>query len=255
MENTRRFKDKESGRVIGGLILVAVGAALLLRNLGFFMPVWLFTWPVILVILGLYIGIKTNFRNNAWFILMLLGGYFLVNRFIPSLNLQPVFWPMMIMALGVAFILRPHRGRWTGTSPESEIIAPGSSGIAFREQTGPVIDDSMDYLSIKSVFSGVNKKLVSKNFQGGHISCVFGGSEVNLSQADFHGTATIRLEIIFGGATLILPPHWTVQNQIDGFFHGVDDKRSFNPSEAVNPEKLLILKGSAIFGGVEIRNY
>jgi hypothetical protein len=255
MEKTRNIKDRESGRVIGGLILVAVGAALLLRNLGFFMPVWLFTWPVILIIVGGYIGIKSNFRNNAWFILMILGGYFLVNRFIPSLNLEPLFWPMMIMAVGLAFILRPHRGRWTNNSQQDEINPANISAAGFEHQGGPMVTDSTDYLSIKSVFSGVNKKLVSKNFQGGHISCVFGGSEVDLSQADLHGPATIKLEIIFGGAKLILPPHWTVQNQIDGFFHGVDDKRSFNPSAATNPEKLLILKGSAVFGGVEIRNY
>jgi predicted Zn-dependent protease with MMP-like domain len=46
-----------------------------------------------------------------------------------------------------------------------------------------------------------------------------------------------------------------VQNEIDGVFHGVDDKRKFHATGGSNPAKILILRGSAVFGGIEITSY
>ena len=97
--------------------------------------------------------------------------------------------------------------------------------------------------------------MLSKNFQGGNISSIFGGSEIDFTQADINGQVVIRFEVLFGGAKIIIPSHWAVQNEIDGVFHGVDDNRRFNPDAALNPGKVLILKGSVTFGGVEIRSY
>lgn len=256
MEKIKNFRDKENGRVIGGLILVAVGVTLLLRNMGFFMPHWLFSWPMILILVGIYSGFKHNFRNNSWIILIGIGSFFLVSKFIPSLSLEPMFWPLVIIGAGIVFILRPGGNNWTGIKSDDRYNSwkNGSTGVMQREQNEASIDSS-DYLVVRSVFSGVNKNVVSKNFQGGRISCVFGGTEIDLTQAEITGPVILKFEVVFGGAKLVVPAHWAVQNEIDGIFHGVDDKRSFNPSASINPDKVLILKGSAVFGGIEIRSY
>ena len=256
MEKIKNYKDKESGRVIGGLILVAVGAALLLRNTGFLMPGWLFTWPMILILVGIYTGFKHNFRNNSWLIITAVGGFFLVNRFIPSLHLEPLFWPIVIIAIGVLFILRPRNNAWFNYNSEHEYnTLKSNAGEVLEEPVTSATFDSADYLQIRSVFSGVKRNVVSKSFKGGHISSVFGGAEINLNQSDISGQVIMKLEVVFGGVKLIVPPHWAVQNEIDGFFHGVDDKRNFNPSASINPDKVLILRGSAVFGGIEIKSY
>ena len=257
MENYKIGKDKESGRVIGGLILVAVGAALLLRNVGVYLPSWVFSWPMILILVGIYIGFKSDFRNNSWFIISLVGCYFLVSQFIPSLGLQPMFWPIVIIGLGITFILRPHKKSQYNIKAEGEYDKWENvhKGNLAQKEPNIAYTDTNDFLFIRSVFSGVNKNIVSKNFQGGSISCVFGGAEIDLSQADIQGEVRIKMEMVFGGAKLVIPPHWTVQNHIDGVFHAIDDKRSFNPSISVNPDKVLILNGSAVFGGLEIRSY
>lgn len=256
MENSRNYKDKESGRVIGGLILVLVGAALLLRNTGFYMPGWIFSWPMILILVGIYTGFKHNFRNNSWIIIMAVGVFFLLNRFIPTLHLEPLFWPILIMGLGILFIIKPRKNDWFNSSTEQEYnkLKSGSAEMVDEPVTAGAYENS-DHLVIRSVFSGVNRNVVSKNFKGGHISSVFGGAEVNLTQSEISGQVILKLEVVFGGVKLIVPPHWAVQNEIDGFFHGVDDKRSFNPSASINPDKVLVLKGSAVFGGIEIKSY
>jgi hypothetical protein len=35
---------------------------------------------------------------------------------------------------------------------------------------------------------------------------------------------------------------------------GIEDKRRM-PAENINPEKVLILRGTSVFGGIDIRNY
>jgi predicted membrane protein len=256
MEKNSAFRDKESGKVIGGLILIVVGAALLLRNMGFYLPGWLFSWPMILILAGLYIGVKHNFRNNSWLIISAIGCFFLVSRYIPWLGLEPLFWPIIIIAVGVLFILRPHRRFDETIEAPADLKSWESTAATPLGTTLPAgTPDSNDFLRVRSVFSGINKTIVSKNFQGGQISCVFGGAEIDLSQADISGRVTIKIEMVFGGAKLVVPPHWTVQNEIEGVFHGIEDKRRFHSAMTINTDKVLILKGSAVFGGIEIKSY
>lgn len=256
MESNKNYRSSEGGRIAGGLILVAVGAVLLLRNIGLVIPGWLFSWPMILILVGIYSGFKHNFRNNSWLILIGVGGFFLVNEFIPNLGLEPLFWPLVIIGAGVIFIVRPGKNNWLDFKKDIDQNqwknVPGSG---FQTLATDILIDSTDYLLVRSVFSGIVKKVVSKNFQGGHISCVFGGAEIDFSQADINGQIILKLEAVFGGIKLVVPPHWAIQNELDGVFHGVDDKRRFNPDATINPGKVLILKGSAVFGGIEIKSY
>jgi predicted membrane protein len=256
-----KIRNTNSNRAFTGLLLVLIGAALLLRNMNFlFIPEWLFTWPMILVVIGLYMGIKNGFRNVSWLILVGLGGFFLVDEFIPSLTKEAFFWPVIIMAMGIIFILRPKREHWRNCrkdgqdadSTSSEENPYGKSG--FKIMSSDKTDDSDDYLHISSIFSGVNRKILSKNFQGGSINCIFGGTEVDMTQAEIKNKIVIRIDQVFGGIKLKVPPDWIVQNNINGVFHGVDEKR--NPqSFAADPSKVLVLQGSSIFAGIEIRSY
>lgn len=258
MEKNNNFRNSEAGRIVGGLILVAAGAFLLLRNMGVFLPGWLFSWPIILILVGIYSGFKHNFRNNSWLIMIAVGVFFLVDKFIPSLSLEPLFWPLVIIGLGVAFILRPRKSKWEDFKKDTNYnqwkSVPGSS---FQEPAGdtPANIDSNDFLVARSVFSGIKRNVVTKNFQGGNVSCIFGGAEFNLTQVDFTGQVVLKLEMIFGGSKFIIPSNWTVQNEIDGVFHGVEDKRKWHSDSGSNPAKILILRGSAVFGGIEITSY
>ena len=254
MNNNTDFKNRDNSRIVGGLIIIAVGAVLLLRNTGVYFPRWLFSWPMILILVGIYSGFKHNFRNPSWMILIGIGTFFLVQKFIPGLSREPLFWPLVIIAGGVLFMLRPRKNPFVWTNDKDQNNMGGSNTTYLGTQSG-VVPDASDTINVRSVFSGVKRSMLSKNFQGGNISSIFGGSEIDFTQADINGQVVIRFEVLFGGAKIIIPSHWAVQNEIDGVFHGVDDNRRFNPDAALNPGKVLILKGSVTFGGVEIRSY
>jgi len=54
----KEIKNSENGRIIGGIILVGAGVILLLKTTGIFFPEWLFSWPMILILVGIYSAFK-----------------------------------------------------------------------------------------------------------------------------------------------------------------------------------------------------
>ena len=95
--------------------------------------------------------------------------------------------------------------------------------------------------------------MVSKNFKGGDVTTVLGGSEIDLSQADFNGTVRLEVTQVLGGTKVIVPPHWEVRSEITAVFAGFEDKRQ-QPA-ITNPNKILIINGTSILGGIELKNF
>ena len=96
--------------------------------------------------------------------------------------------------------------------------------------------------------------MLTKNFKGGEITSFMGGSEIDLTQSDFTGRIVIDVTNIFGGTKMIVPPTWDVQNDITAIFGGVDDKRQIS-GVTLDPNKVLVLDGTCMFGGIEIRSF
>ena len=96
--------------------------------------------------------------------------------------------------------------------------------------------------------------ILSKNFKGGDIVNIFGGSEIDLTQADMTTPAILEVTAIFGGATLIVPSNWAIKSEAVTIFGGIGDKRKIVPTTE-SPTKTLVLKGTMIFGGMEIKSY
>lgn len=251
-------RTRSRGRVLTGVLIFFIGILLLLKtaNLVFF-PGWLFTWPMIFIALGLITGAKHGFRGGVWIIFLTLGGIFLANEFDPTLNMGRFIWPIILIAIGLMFIVRPRRHhrwhRWHHYHPyETKEAQAGNIGTASDAPSGDY--DRRDFIDITSVFGGTKKNVLSKNFKGGDITSFMGGSEIDLSQADFNGTIKIDATNIFGGTKLIVPPNWDVQNDITAVFGGVDDKRQV-AGVTLDPNKVLILDGTCMFGGIEIRSF
>lgn len=94
MEDERNFGEAnyKRGRIISGIVLIITGSLFFARKLGMIFPDWLFSWPMFLIALGVYIGAKHNFRNPSWLILVGLGAVFMLERFYPDLSIYEYFW-------------------------------------------------------------------------------------------------------------------------------------------------------------------
>lgn len=244
-EARRRWEEHPNSRLWTGVFLLAIGLVALLRSFGVDMPVWLFSWQCLLIAIGLFIGLKHNFRGGAWFILILIGSAFLVDDFFVDVNLRRHIWPLVIITAGLFFIFRPKRNLQEQQKK-------------WKEQWKDNFDDAApskeDFIDTTSIFGSTKKNILSKHFVGGDITNIFGGTELNLTQADLQGQAVIDITTIFGGAELFVPSHWIIKSEIVSIFGGVEDKRSVSTTDDTQ-DKVLILKGTVIFGGIDIKNF
>jgi hypothetical protein len=76
-----------------GIGIVIVGILLLLRTMGLlsYFTIEEF-WPVILIVIGVLLGLKNNFRRNAWWILILIGAANLTPQFMIMGNHRPTLY-------------------------------------------------------------------------------------------------------------------------------------------------------------------
>lgn len=248
-EEFKTKAKKMNERVWVGIIIIGVGIVILLRNLDFPFPSYLFTWPVILILVGVVSGIKDRFRTNSWWILMGLGVFFLVMRVHPELHLSTFFWPAIIIAVGLSFLLK--RDSLTVKRKKSLQTNDMTQETITTEHTS-IHDSSKDVLEAVAVFGVVKKNIYAKNFKGGEVVTVFGGSEINLMNADFTGEIKLEIVNIFGGTTLFIPPHWQIRSEAAAVFGSIEDKRAEPAGVAM--DKVLIIDGFVMMGGIDIKS-
>jgi predicted membrane protein len=258
MENTNvKTNGNYSNRVWSGLILLIIGIVFFLRNFGVYIPDWLFSWHVFLIGLGLFLGIKRNFRGGGWLALVLVGSYFTLES-LSGPDWTKYYFASVLAVLGLYLILTPKKSsekkkRWGRSAEWQPAIIEGvaDAGPEATAASGQRPDEVIDSVN---VFGGAHQNIFSKNLKGGDIVAIFGGCDLNLSQADFQGTITLDITAICGGVKIIIPPTWNVKSEIVAIFGGVEDKTSILPFQGEH-NKLIVLKGLALFGGVDIRNF
>ncbi|MCW3109176.1 MAG: hypothetical protein JWQ09_3682, partial [Segetibacter sp.] len=169
MEQDHQDHYKRNGRVWTGLFLVGAGILLFAFKMGAPLPAWIFTWPVALIAFGLLIGIRHSFRSPGWLILILIGGLNLVDRMNPGLNFHTFIAPVIIIVVGLFFIFRPRRACRYRRNWKEQMMQNPDHPLNFAEDEKK--NDDADYIDSISVFGGVKKNILSKNFKGGEITC------------------------------------------------------------------------------------
>ncbi len=245
-----------------GLFLLAAGGLLLAYKMGAPFPAWLFTWPTLLISLGIFTGIRSRFVHPFWLMLIAVGVFFSLDAWFPGFNAQQYTTPAIIILVGLMFLLRPRRRYWGGCDKAAwkrqwKEQWRDQWNMAQEEEKkrwyGPTVSDG-EFIDSVIAFGGLKKKIVSKKFLGGDITCFMGGAEIDLSHADIQGQVVIDITQVFGGAKMIMPPHWHVKSEVVAVFAGVEDKRPIQTTP-VDPDKVVILRGTSVFAGIEINSY
>ncbi|MGZ3777837.1 MAG: LiaF transmembrane domain-containing protein [Mucilaginibacter sp.] len=272
-------KPRHNGKVLVGMVLLAVGGILLLEQFTFLdIPGWIWSWPTWIIIWGLYSGARHNYRNSTWAILLFIGFAGVLNEAIPGLHLGNLIWPAAIILIGVWIILRRNhtwekgkwdrkwdKGKWEAewkqkwdaryhTSAQPQEGQPAEAGDTDTPPPPPPNIGADDFLDATSIFGGAKKTVLSKNFRGGDITNIFGGAEIDLTMADIDGRVVLDITQVFGGTKIIVPSHWQVVSNLSAVFAGVDDKRLRKTGSGDN-NKILVLEGVSIFAGVDIRSF
>src|SRR6187431_571983 len=139
-----------SNNMLTGVFILIIGVAALLKTTLTDFPDWLFSWQMLLIAFGVFIGLRHNFRGPSWLILILIGGIFLLNEIYPEISFRRFMWPVAIIVVGLFIILRPRRGWKFDPHKKTE----GTSDSFFTED----IDYSKeDFVDNTSIFGGAKK--------------------------------------------------------------------------------------------------
>ena len=227
------------GGLIWGVILTVVGIGLLLDHLGIisFDRLWRF-WPLFLVFAGII-----NFRSperRFWGIVLLFAGVVLQLNQLGFTRLGwEELWPVLLIAAGLMLM-------WNALDARKR-----------RADSPPSSNDPRTTLNEAVVFGGLERRMTSQDFQGGDVTAIFGGVELDLTEASMIGSqATLAITAIFGGVEVRVPSTWQVAFRGSPIFGGVEDKtRTPRVDDPTNSNlKTLVITGAVIFGGLEIKN-
>ena len=227
-----------------GFALLLVGAVLLIGAFGIDLPDWIISWPMAIIAAGIIVGATTKFRDYTWLMMIGAGIFFLIVREFPEVNIQRYILPIIFIVVGLLVLYGSRESWFSLRRSNSDGNSPQDEGRQAEDQS----------IEMTSAFGGIKKVIYNKSFRGGEILTVFGGGEVNLMNADFEGTIILEVTVMFGGIKLIVPAHWEVSTtETVAIFGGIDDKRSYNTP--TDPNKKLIVRGTILFGGLDVRNY
>lgn len=213
-------------RFTAGILLLTAGTIFWLDRIGRIEGRdFLEWWPLALVVTG--IGCLPQRRWGAAAAWILLGLFFLA----PTLgyaewNVWGVIglWPLLISVAGVTLLVQALR--------------PGVSGPSNFHAL--------------AVMGGNVRSVGSQDFTSGEAVAVMGGCEIDLSAAKPRGgEAVLEVLAFWGGIGIRVPTGWRVENRVAAILGGYED-RTTTPSDPNAPR--LIIRGSAIMGGVEVRN-
>ena len=244
-ENKSRYDNYQKKGMLG-IVVILAGLALLLFNTGFLPEYFrhiIISWPMLLIAIGVISMIGAENRIPGT-ILIVVGSFFLFPRvFDLNINFAHLFWPLILICIGVLILFRkfPHPKEW------KHRMGPSRQNIAASSDQGFIYEDH--------IFSGTEKRIVSKEFKGGRVNVLFGGVKLDLTQAGLaEGINELEVNVIFGGATIIVPCEWKIQLKNTSVFGGFSDKR-FCIKDSMDPSRSLLIKASAVFGGGEIKTY
>ena len=102
----------------------------------------------------------------------------------------------------------------------------------------------------KAFLTGIDRRISSSDFRRGEASTIMGGIDLDLREATMQGNeATLDVSAIMGGVDIRVPRDWTVVNHVTPILAGVDDN-----TRPTGSKKRLILQGTVIMGGLDIKN-
>lgn len=210
-------------KLIAGIFFTVLGILLTADNLDLLVADrYIRLWPALVMLAGL---VKVYEPGSALLgiALLIVGAWLLAHNV--GLIRFTIFdmWPIILIGIGVLLV-----------------------GRAFGFMPQPHLPKNMVLLSAQKLEHG------ARDYTGGTLTAVLGGYEVDLTQADIRQSpAVLNVFALWGAIEIQVPEEWDVQSEVMPVMGGVEVT---TPRGAVvDPKKRLILRGSALMGGIEVK--
>lgn len=233
-------RTKRGGGFFMGGMLILAGGAFLAKQLGYLGDIspWQL-WPVVLI----WGGVLKLFSRNCGggvtggLVLIAVGGAVLANNF-ALLDLRwSLIWPALLILFGLIIFTATLR-------------TPSKKG----KKSGNEISVESSF-ETRLIMGGREDEIHSKDFESAQVSVIMGGLELDMRNADMKGEeAVVNVKLVMGGVELWVPRDWEVISKCSPVMGGIENKTRRNVIDSGQTVKRLIIDGSIVMGGIEIRN-
>jgi predicted membrane protein len=234
------------GNLFLGLVLIVLGLLFFLGNLdladiGNVIVRW---WPMILIAIAAY-HLASEAGRRTWgpYILLALGLLFqAIQLDVFDWDVFEYVWPLVLVALGVR-VMFGSRVSWKGRASRTST-------------TGDVI-------SVTAFLGSSEQSVISQQFDGGRITALFGGVDLDLRQARLAaGDVILDVTAMFGGVEIMVPTGWRVVVKGTPILGGIENKvqavAPAVPAGMPPPPEVAVatlwIDAFVFCGGVEVHN-
>ncbi len=232
------MKQKNLSRILIGVFLVAIGIGLL----GNTFNLWDFNlffdgfWTLFLIVPAIVSMINGGFSTGN-VILFLIGALLLLKEqgVLPNIFSFQFVIAIILIIIGGGYLI-------------------GKSGRHNNPQgnLSPEDKDNFEYPDYFVLFGSSVMKNTSRDLKCGRFTAIFGGLEIDLSDAVLRNDVTLTASALFGGIDIKPPRNALVRASGVPIFGGFESKLS-DPPATGEPQYILHLNYTAIFGGVETK--
>lgn len=248
---SHRERNTASQMLIGAGVILA-GFLFLIDNLGWIdLDLRVHFWPFILMVFGASTLAQAPRRGSGAAVAGVLMISFGALSLLKGLGLIAISWkvlfPIGIIALGLMMVFRASKRR---SQPDNESTVASSFAddtSLFGVSEG---ETSERVLELTAILGGFQRKVTTQDFRGGDLTSIMGGIDLDMRTASLNGTAVLNVFALMGGISVKVPTDWTVELEGTPILGGFEEKTM----EPKDNSKRLVIRGTVIMGGLEIRN-
>ena len=223
---------KKFRNILWGLVLILIGFviggnSLGITNINLFFDGW---WTLFIIIPSIIDLIKepTKTSNYIWLglgiVLLLCAQEILSFEIVGKLLL-----PAILVGIGLSILLKDR----LGAKVKEKIKDLNKEGLE-------------EYYAI---FSGQEINPKGEDFKGATLNAIFGGIDLNLTDAQIQKDTLINVTSVFGGVDIKVPSNVNVKVQGTSIFGGVDNKIK----QYTENLPTIYIKAFCLFGGADIK--
>jgi predicted membrane protein len=207
-------------KLVAGIFFTIFGVLLTLKYLDLFDAGRVLRyWPVMLIVFGL-MNLGDEARRGVASVAIVAGAALLALRahwiHFSIWNI----WPVMLIVIGGVIVLR-------------------ALGVAAPEQRS----------NLWGVLNTRKLTLDPRDLDRRQIVAFMGGTQIDLTDAEFEGPVTVEVLAVWGGIEFRVPSGWEVVVEAVPVMGGIDSKNN-GPSAG----RRLIVRGLVLMAGMEIKN-
>lgn len=226
---------KKFGNILWGLVFIVVGLIIGLNAMGITnINIFFEGWWTLFIIVPSFIDLFKKESKTGSIIGLVIGIVLLLcaRDILSFAVIGKLIFPFILVMIGLNFIFK-------------DIFQ-----TKVNEKIKKLNKERVDGENFCATFGGIKNSFKGQEFKGANIDAIFGGVEIDLSEAVINHDEIINANAIFGGIDIKAPKGVNIKVKSTPIFGGVSNKLKNDFNESI---PTIYINAFCLFGGVDIK--